>query len=282
MKTKIIFLGNGPLAESTLAILKQHTDVIFHARTKSDLDQVVTLKQQFPTAHAVLASFGVIIKPEVLALFEPEGILNLHPSLLPAYRGPSPIESAILAGDCDFSYSIMKLVKAMDAGPVYHQATLSNLTLDKSSIYQELATAGAKWLVGQFQKLEKSSKTSLSDLISPTPQDEAAATYTKKLEKSDAFLKPDKFPAEVIFRQIVAYQGFPKPKYQFYDKTCIILAAHVLGVDQVICDVTSARAESTPLMLRCADRNFVVIDRLQPEGKKPMDAKSFVNGYGLR
>ncbi len=276
---KLIFLGNGPLADSTLAILEQHCDIIFHANDKSDLDQVVALKRQFPNAHAVLASFGVLIKPEILELFEPEGILNLHPSKLPAYRGPSPIESAILAGDNTFSYSIMKLARTMDAGPIYHQATLENLPLEKSTIYHELATAGAQWLVEKFHELKKSGLSSLSELISPTPQDDSIATFTKKLTKSDAFLEPEKFPAETILRQIIAYQGFPKPKYSFFKKTCIILKAHFLSVDKIIHDVDSACTESTPLMLRCADRNFVVVEKLQPEGKKPMDARSFINGY---
>ena len=113
---KIIFFGNGPLAEAALEVLKKHFEVIFHARTKEDLAQVIELKREFPEAHGVLASFGVMIKSDVLEVFEPEGILNIHPSLLPKYRGASPIESAILAGDTEFSVSIMKLAKAMDAG----------------------------------------------------------------------------------------------------------------------------------------------------------------------
>ncbi len=265
---RIIFLGNGPLAESALAVLREHTNIIFHARNKSDLDTVKELKLNNPDAHAVLASFGVLIKSDLLELFEPEGILNLHPSLLPLYRGPSPIESAILAGDSQFGYSIMKLAKAMDAGPIYHQATLDDIPLDKSTIYHDLATAGATWII-----------KSLNHLGTPNPQDNSKATYTQKLDKSDSFLQPDKFPAETIYRQIIAFQGFPKPKYDFYGKTCIILDAHVVEADTIICDPSLAPELSTPLMLKCADRNFVAIDRLQPAGKKPMDVKSFINGY---
>ena len=103
---KVIFFGNGPLADTTLTTIKDHVHLVFHARTKSDLSQVIELKKQNPDAYGILASFGVLIKSDVLELFEPTGILNLHPSLLPQYRGASPIESAILAGDTDFSYSI--------------------------------------------------------------------------------------------------------------------------------------------------------------------------------
>lgn len=268
MSTEVIFFGNGPLANHALAVLRQHTDVIFHARTKDDLTEVIKLKKQHPEAHGILASFGVMIKTDLLELFEPEGIINLHPSLLPKYRGASPIESAILAGDNEFGYSIMKLAKAMDAGPIYHQTTVPNLPIDKEQIYQSLAEAGANWLVEH-----------LDNLGEPQPQAASEATYTTKFDKSDSELHPEKFTAEQIFRQIVAYQGFPKPKYQFYNKTCIILQAHTLRVTDILCEAAGIGDQSSPLMIKCADRNFVVIDRLQPEGKKTMDAKSFLNGY---
>ena len=263
---KVIFFGNGLLADFVLESIRDKFDIIFHAKTKDDLQTVIKLKQQIPKAHGILASFGVIIKPDVLRLFEPEGILN--PSLLPRYRGASPIESAILAGDTSFSYSIMKLVKAMDAGPIYHQATLKNLPLDKTIIYQSLATAGSEWLVEHLKQLPI-----------PIEQDDSKATFTTKLNKTFSLLQPEKYTAKDIFRQIVAFQGFPKPKYQFFGKTCIILQAHILRVTDILCEAAGIDPDSSPIMLKCSDRNFVVIDRLQPEGKKPMDAKSFMNGY---
>ncbi len=273
-KPQIIFFGNGPLADYTLDVLKDHTEILLHARTVADLDQAAKLKQQHPDAFGILASFGIIIKPDFLKLFEPEGIINLHPSLLPKYRGASPIESAILAGDKDFSYSIMKLVKAMDAGPIYHQATLSNLPLDKNIIYQSLATAGATWIVENLSNLRN---------FKPLPQDNAAATFTNKLDKSMSMLDPSKHTASEILRQIVAYQNFPKPKYVFFNKTCIILKARVLRVTDILCEAAGLDGKSSsPLMIKCADRNFVVVEQLQPEGKKPMDAISFINGYGKK
>lgn len=267
---QIIFFGNGMLADFTLEILAKHCNIIFHARSKEDLTTAVQLKKQYPEAFGILASFGVMIKNDVLETFAPESILNLHPSKLPAYRGASPIESAILAGDTDFSYSIMRLVKAMDAGPTYHQDTLKNLPLDKTTIYKSLATAGATWLVENLCRVRS---------LTPTPQDDAKATFTTKLSKKDSTLHPEQHTAQEIFRQIVAYQGFPKPKYEFYGKTCIIWESHVVDTNTIVCDPSLAPELSSPLMLKCADRNFVAIDRLQPEGKKTMDAISFMNGY---
>ncbi len=271
LKPKVIFFGNGPLADYALAVLESECQVIFHARTKEDLEEVKRVKAGCPEAHGVLASFGVMIRGDVLELFEPEGILNVHPSLLPLYRGASPIESAILAGDSEFSVSVMKLVKAMDAGPVYYQVTLtgaeiaeradselvSGLIPPKLAIYQVLAEIGAEWILEHLDALPK-----------PVAQDESKATFCGKMTKEMGRLTPETDTAETTLRKIVAFQGFPKPKYAFYGMPCIILEAHILE-----------QGGTAPLTIPCADGLSVAVDRLQPEGRKAMDAKSFLNGY---
>ena len=254
---KVIFFGNGPLAEYALGVISERCEVVFHARNREDLEEVCRLKRENPEMHGILASFGVLIRPEVLELFEPEGILNIHPSLLPLYRGASPIESAILAGDTEFSVSVMKLVKEMDAGPIYYQTTLSGLPICKKDIYKALAETGAEWICDN-----------LADLPKPVLQDDSKATFCGKLGKSIGELTPETDTAEQTFRKIVAFQGFPKPKYEFYGVKCIILEAHILE-----------KGETAVLSVPCADGGVVAIDRLQPEGRKPMDAKAFLNGY---
>ena len=264
MSTKFIFFGNGPLAEATLnqLLTAENLELIFHAKTKKDLVEVASLKQENPEIKGILASFGVLIKSDLLELFEPEGILNLHPSLLPLYRGASPIESAILNGDQDFSVSIMKLVKAMDAGPIYYQTTIkaselsSNLP-EKSEIYQKLATLGANWLIEHLNSLPK-----------PTLQDDEKATFTTKFNKTDSNLSLSEMSATEALNRIRAFQGFPKSKLQIHGLECIILKAHV-----------ETEKSNNPLSFPCQDGNFLIIDQLQPASKKPMDAKSFINGY---
>ena len=264
MSTKFIFFGNGLLAEATLnqLLTAKNLELVFHAKTKEDLAEVARLKQENPEIKGILASFGVLIKSDLLELFEPEGILNLHPSLLPLYRGASPIESAILNGDRDFSVSIMKLVKAMDAGPIYYQATLkasdfsTNLP-EKSEIYQKLANLGANWLIEHLDSLPK-----------PTLQDDEKATFTTKFDKTDSNLSLSEMSATEALNRIRAFQGFPKSKLQIHGFECIILKAHV-----------ETEQSNNPLSFPCRDGNFIVIDQLQPASKKPMDTKSFINGY---
>ena len=270
-REKVIFFGNGMLAEYALEVISHECEVIFHAHRKEDLARAVELKQQLPEAKGVLASFGVIIPSEVLEVFEPEGILNVHPSLLPSFRGASPIESAILAGDSDFSVSVMKLVAKMDAGPIYYQTTLSGIDIaratgselvsglipEKKAIYQALATTGAEWICSH-----------LSDLPEPSPQDDTQATFCGKLDKSMSLLTPETDTAEQTLRKIVAYAGYPKAKYAFYGVSCIVLEAHIVE-----------QGETAPITIECADGRILAIDRLQPEGRKAMDARAFLNGY---
>ena len=307
-RPQVIFMGNGPLAEAALGVLEKHFEVIFHARTKGDLTEVVRLKRANPHAYGVLASYGVIIPREVLEAFEPEGILNIHPSLLPKYRGPSPIESAILAGERDFGVSVMKLAPAMDAGPIYWQTevkglntwdgtgvddkTLENSQMgadnaseakmggneqtgvakngvdkksqtgvatgeEKARIYQVLAETGAEWL-----------SENLENLPTPAWQDDKKATFTAKLTKKMGLIDPTTETAEEILRKIVAFSGFPKVKYALEGQNLAILAAH-----------RQKQGERAPLILTCADGQNLVLDRMQPDGRKIMDARSYANGY---
>ncbi len=259
MKPKLIFFGNGPLADFTLTALLQNFDLLFRARSAQDLAQVAAVKQQHPEAFGILASFGVIIRQDMLDLFEPTGIINLHPSLLPKYRGPSPIETAILNGDTTFGVSIMKLAKDMDAGPIFYQTTTNfSHQTDKNTIYQSLATLGATWL-----------NQNIANLPTPTTQDHAKATYTAKLDTSLSLLDPIRHSAEALSHQIRAFQKFPKSRYEFYGQDCIIIEAHVESTIQ----------KTSTLSLKCQDGQFLVIDQLQPAGRKIMTSTAFQNGY---
>lgn len=278
---QIIFFGNGPLADTVKSVLlSSGFDIIFHARKKEDLETVKDLKRKNPGAYGVLASFGVLIKEDVLSLFEPEGILNIHPSLLPDLRGASPVESAILRGDTTFGVSVMKLVKAMDAGPIYYQTTLNfDENTDKFTIYEALATAGANWLVATLKNTEEPSKSAKtaekpSDSANASrkmpvgaSQNDSKATFCGKLETTLSELKPALKDAKTLNNEVRAYAKFPKSRYTFFNRDCIIHKAHV------------SDAPENPLSLKCKDGSYLCIDLLQPAGKKPMDAKSFLNGY---
>ena len=302
---KIIFFGNGPLADAAKSTLLSHgADIIFHARTKDDLETVKQLKTEHPEAHGVLASFGVIVKSDVLDLFEPEGILNIHPSLLPDLRGASPIESAILRGDTTFGVSVMKLVKTMDAGPIFYQTTLDfDETTDKFTIYAGLATAGAEWLSRQLLsapvslfRWHKNTSTVPSFLPSGTPQDDSKATYCGKLATDLSELQPTSKSARTLQNEVRAFAKFPKSRFSVFGHDCIIHKTHVSsslskGAYLIVSKEIQLASTFSPLdsieeppkpksiALLCCDGNYLYIDQLQPANKKIMDARSFINGY---
>ena len=260
-KPKVIFFGNGPLATAVFSELKDNIELVFWAKTKEDLVEVERImneansRQGDRKIYGILASFGVLIPRRVLDLFEPEGILNIHPSYLPDLRGPSPIETAILRGDTELGVSVMKLVPKMDAGPIYFQEKISfDKFASKAEIYEKLGRAGAEFLSKKLEHL-------------PEPREQKGkATYSQKLDTSMSLFRPEEQTAEEMFDQVRAFMGFPKSRYEFFGRDCIILGAHVSN-------------EQAELAIKGKDGMYLVVDLLQPAGRKIMDAKSFVNGY---
>lgn len=263
MNNRVIFFGNGPLATAVYGAMKDRIELVFWAKKKEDLAEVEKIMgASEQKIYAVLASFGVLIPDRILKLFEPEGILNVHPSMLPELRGPSPIETAILKGDTEFGVSVMKLVHEMDAGPIYYQqSVIYDKSVQKAEIYAGLGKIGGEWLAEH-----------LLNLPEPARQDETKATYTKKLDTTMAVLRPEEQTAEEMRDQVRAFWGFPKTRYKIFTKDCIILKAH-------IADEPEAIRGQGELSLRGKDGKYLVIDELQPAGKKPMGAEAFINGY---
>src|SRR5690606_15931966 len=125
----------------------------------------------------VLSSYGKIIPQAIIDLFKP-GIINIHPSLLPKYRGPSPIESAIANGDTETGVSIMLLTAEMDAGPIYVQQSYPlDGTETQPELYERLAVFGSQLLVETLPRI-------LDGSLVAEPQT-GTASYSKLLTKAD-------------------------------------------------------------------------------------------------
>src|SRR5690606_8654886 len=142
----------------------------------------------------ILAAFGRIIPLSVINAF-PGGILNIHPSLLPKYRGSTPIEAAILNGDRLTGVSLMRLAQKMDAGPIFGQAELPLLGNEsKQEIFEQLVERATSLLTTLLPGI-------LSGSVAAAPQDESYATYVHTLTKEDGRIDWHK-PAEIIEREI--------------------------------------------------------------------------------
>ena len=208
----------------------------------------------------VLVSYGKIIPQSIIDLFKP-GIINVHPSLLPLYRGPSPIESAILHGDTETGVTIMQLSAGMDAGPIYSQITVPLIDVETApDLEVQLGELGA-------QELGLTLPAIMNGTVQPTPQNDEIATYCKLLSKEESLLDTQALTAEQAERHVRAYLAFPKTKVTVAGQQIVVTKAHV------------STSSSTALDIECADGRFLSVDELIGPSGKAMNAQGFVNGY---
>lgn len=227
----------------------------------TNLNSIVSnLKSIGDNITGVLVSYGKIIPQSIIDLFQP-GIINVHPSLLPRWRGPSPIEAVIKNGDESTGVTIMQLSAEMDAGPVYKQVSISlNGAETKPQLYETLSKLGANLLAETLPAI-------LDGTLKAIPQDNQTATYCSLLTQDDTFLNTNSRNALEVERLVRAHLGFPRSKLIVNDKVIIITRSHV-----------SEKGEE-PLSIKCRDGLFLSIDELiAPSGRK-MSGQDFVNGY---
>ncbi|HET7673731.1 MAG TPA: methionyl-tRNA formyltransferase [Candidatus Saccharimonadales bacterium] len=234
-----------------------------------DIRKLTEELKKFRADAGVLVAFGRIVPQEIIDIF-PGGIINIHPSLLPLHRGPTPIESVILNSDKKTGVSLMKLERTMDSGPVYAQ---SEINIDSGDTKQELA-----------DKLLEIGKTMLIELLPDIltgrviarPQDESRATYDGLISKEDGVIDWSK-SATVIEHEIRAYSGWPKSRTKLADIDCIITEAEVSEADGKPGDYKKDK----DLLIFTGDGSLS-IKRIQPSGKREMTAEEFLRGYGPR
>lgn len=209
--------------------------------------EIHTLCKQFQ--FGILAAYGKIIPQSILDCF-PKGILNVHPSLLPLYRGPSPLEFQILADEKNFGVTIIKLDSECDHGPIIAQReVLFSQIPSKEQLGNTGFTEGGK-LVAQYLG------PYISGVLPTLEQSHALATYTQKIEKKDGeILSADTEKQKYL--KYLAFQPWPGTFF-FLDH-----------MDKKIrLKITSARFEN---------ENFI-IEKVIPEGKKEMLYQDFLRG----
>ncbi len=244
-----------PFAVAKLA--EKHRIPIHLVHRGKDLLPII---EQYQPDLGVLSAFGKLVPDEAINAI-PCGIINIHPSLLPKYRGTTPIETPLLNGDSETGVSVMRLVKEMDAGPILAQARVKITSEStKQSLYDALSSLGAKLISNVLDEV-------LAKNAPETPQNDAEATFTTKLDKYMSELKFAEKGAQRLVNEVRAFAGFPKSKTVLLGIPCTITAAHV------------ADSPNTEIDQKCADGKYFVIDRLLPENSKEMDAKSFLNGH---
>ncbi len=219
----------------------------------------------------VVAAFGQILRSEVLGL--PRfGCINVHASLLPRWRGAAPINAAILQGDEETGVTIMKMDEGLDTGPILSQRVLRIAPHETAaSLSDKLSTLGADLLLETLPDY-------LAGEIVPRPQPEQDVTYAPLLKKEDARLNFDR-PAEELARQVRAYYPWPGA---FMDWQGVPLKIHKTHAEPVSSSVAQSPGTRTVIggypAVVAGDTMPLVLDEVQPAGKKPMSGKAFLAG----
>ena len=218
----------------------------------------------------VVAAYGIFLPSDVLAL--PRlGCLNLHPSLLPRHRGPSPVASAILEGDETTGVSIILLDDGVDTGPILARESVPiGPTETCEELTDRLFDLGANLLVSALESWN-------AGRIQPTPQDDALATLTRRLERADGRLDWSQ-SAESLARQVRAFTPWPGTFTTWRGKTLKILRAEPLDIDPAAPPGAVIAPTASDVAVATGDGALRILD-LQLEGRRPSPAPDFLRGH---
>lgn len=261
-------LSSTPVKELALA---RGLEVV-QPETLKDRDVVEHLAR-FKPDMMVVAAYGRIITSEILAL--PEfGCLNVHPSLLPRYRGSSPIASAILQGDAVTGVTIMMMDKGLDTGPILTQRTLPILAADTTgSLTARLAQAGAQLLLETVPQW-------LDRKIKPQPQNETGASYTRVINKEDGRIDWTLTALE-LWRLVRAYDPWPGYYAMWREKRLKIIEAVALpgGTCEEVGKVITLPQSGEKAAIGVQTRDGILgLVKVQLEGKRAISAEEFLRG----
>ncbi|MDO8560802.1 MAG: methionyl-tRNA formyltransferase [bacterium] len=226
----------------------------------------------------IVAAYGKIIPKEIIEL--PRlGSLNIHPSLLPRWRGPSPIQTAILEGDTETGVTLMLMDEKMDHGPIIKNIKfrIQNHKITHTELSAELAGLGARLLIETLPSW-------LSGEIKPAAQDESRATYSKILKKEDGKIDWEKKSAVEIERMVRAYSSWPG-SYTFWQRGENKLRLEIEEAEVATKDHDKSwpglvwKMDESPIFFVQTRKGSLCPLRVHPEGKKSLSAEVFLNGY---
>ena len=221
----------------------------------------------------VVVAYGKIL-PAWLIELPCYGIVNLHGSLLPKYRGASPINRAIANGDAVTGVCTMQIDEGMDTGPVYF-CEQTEIAHDETAplLANRLAQLGASLLVRTLVAIEQGS-------VNPTPQDESLASMAPRLRKEDGYIDWHE-SSKAIHNKVRAFLPWPSVVVGFRGKTCRILSSQCSGAVAENCEPGTIGFVSNRLTVSCGDGRWLELNLLQLENKNPVSGIDFANGVRL-
>ena len=226
-------------------------------------DQLSQLKPDL----TVVAAFGQILPQAVLEI--PRfGSINVHASLLPRWRGAAPIQAAILAGDRETGVTIMQMDAGLDTGPILAtDATTIRSAETGGELSKRLAQIGAELLNTTLMSISRGEAT-------PIAQDDRGATYAPMIKKADGLLDFSQ-PAVYLTRQVRAYEPWPSSFFFWKDTRIVVRSAHTIEPTKLKPGKAGV-LDGLPA-IGCSE-GALVLDVLQPAGKRAMQGDEFLRG----
>lgn len=257
--------------------LKHHIPLL---QPESFDDDALTQLRILGVTAGVVVAYGKILPQRVIDLFN-DGLINTHASLLPRYRGASPIEQAIYNGDAKTGVTLMRIEAGLDSGPTYAVAeyVLSG-TETKPKLYEALAKLGANLLVTKLPSILDGSLTSV-------PQDATQVTLAGMIAKADGALDCSRSAVE-LDRQVRAYLGWPGSRLTINEDVLIVTAAHPGDSEPFVNADGNGATPGTPFLTTGGNLAVVtghgelILDRVKPAGKQEMTGSAYVAGHPLR
>ena len=241
---------------------------VAHPTNLKDPELAVALRDLAPDVFLVVA-YGRMIPDPLLAL-APDRWINMHPSLLPRYRGPAPIQGPLFNGDDITGVTTMRITAEMDAGDIRLQReTPIGAEETAGELHDRLAVLGAECVTDTLAALEQGT-------VTPRPQDSAHATYTKKLTKADGLLD-FRQPARVLHNQVRAVTPWPGAAATLDGTSLRVWRAAAVPAVEESAPGTVKRADATGIHVATGDGDFV-IHELQRPGKQRMTVDAFIRG----
>ena len=222
----------------------------------------------------IVAAYGKILPGAVLEM-PPLGLVNVHASLLPRYRGAAPVHRAVMAGDGETGVSIMRVVQALDAGGVFAAASVPIGPDDTSAdIERALAGLGARLLMDVLGPLA-------SGEASETPQDESAATYAPRLRKEEGAIDWSA-DAACIHNQVRGLHPWPLASTVLAGRRLIVVRTRRVPAvaDAGVPPGHILEVTRDALRVQCGS-GILDILVVQPEGRRAMPARDFAAGHAV-
>lgn len=222
----------------------------------------------------VVVAYGRILPDDMLAVPR-YGAINVHGSLLPKYRGASPIQAAVLNGDAVTGVSTMYLAHDMDAGDIiFTEETPIGEFETSGELFDRLMVMGAQLLVKTLNAIEAGTAPRV-------PQDHTQASYVKMLDKSDCPIDWNKTPRQIV-KQICGLQPWPVATMELEGAVYRVFSAAYTEHHTALAPGKVVSAGKAGLEIACGGGQTLLITELQAPGKKRMKAADFLRGHAIR